>query len=150
MNGQPMPEAIKDLLVQDPQVSDAGKKDHFVRDFDIKPNIILYHTHVESKQQKQKQKASVKNYEPKFHGKGRHGWIEQTIKKGLKQIHISNILYWEKGSSVFKVNIFCRRAIDVSKNFCWSLWPFLFNRCIFMVVLFLFLLHLFLGLAEFL
>ncbi|XP_061363603.1 organ-specific protein S2-like [Gastrolobium bilobum] len=62
MNDQPMPEAIRDLLVQDPKVSDAGK-DHFIRDFDIKPNIILYHTHVVSKKQKQKQKAFVKNYQ---------------------------------------------------------------------------------------
>ncbi|XP_027356410.1 organ-specific protein S2-like [Abrus precatorius] len=72
MNGQPMPEAIKDLLVQDPQVSDA-RKDHFVRDFDIRPNIILYHKHVVSKRQKQKQKAIVKKLEPDFQGTERHG-----------------------------------------------------------------------------
>ncbi|KAK7312353.1 hypothetical protein VNO77_36144 [Canavalia gladiata] len=72
MNGQPMPEAMKDLLVQDPQVSDT-RKDHFVRDFDIRPNIILYHTHVVSKREKQKQQAIVKKLEPEFQGKGRHG-----------------------------------------------------------------------------
>ncbi|KAK7257933.1 hypothetical protein RIF29_32266 [Crotalaria pallida] len=67
IKGQPMPEAIKDLLVKDPQVSDAGE-DHFSRDFDIRPNVILYHTHVVSK--KQKQKPSVKNF-----------MFEQTIKR---------------------------------------------------------------------
>ncbi|XP_061337654.1 uncharacterized protein LOC133284610 [Gastrolobium bilobum] len=74
MNGQPMPEAIKDLI-QVPQVSDAGK-DHFIRDFDIKPNIILYHTHVESKQQKQK--AFDQKFEP---ASGNH-------QKGLKMLEI--------------------------------------------------------------
>lgn len=45
MNGQPMPEVVKDLI-EDPQVSDAGK-DHFIRDFDIKPNnVTIFHTHV--------------------------------------------------------------------------------------------------------
>ncbi|KAG4967078.1 hypothetical protein JHK87_032729 [Glycine soja] len=75
MNGQPMPEAIKDLLVQDPQVSDAVK-DHFIRDFDIKPNIILYHTHVVPNKQKQKQniqQAMAKKLESKFQGTERHG-----------------------------------------------------------------------------
>ncbi|RDX89739.1 hypothetical protein CR513_28500 [Mucuna pruriens] len=72
MNGQPMPEAIKDLLVQDPQVSDAVK-DHFIRDFDIRPNVILYHTHVVSNKQKQKLQTMVKKIEPDFQGTGRHG-----------------------------------------------------------------------------
>ena len=49
-----MPEAIKDLLAQDPQVPDAAGKGHFTRDFDIKPNVILYHTHFEGKKQKKK------------------------------------------------------------------------------------------------
>ncbi|XP_057439793.1 organ-specific protein P4-like [Lotus japonicus] len=45
MNDQPMPEVVKDLI-EDPQVSDAGK-DHFIRDFDIKPNnATIFHTHV--------------------------------------------------------------------------------------------------------
>ncbi|KAG5124009.1 hypothetical protein AAZX31_11G117100 [Glycine max] len=73
MNGQPMPEAIKDLLVQDPQVSDA-MKDHFIRDFDIKPNVILYHTHVVPHKHKQKiQQAMAKKLEPEFQGTERHG-----------------------------------------------------------------------------
>lgn len=73
MNGQPMPEAIKNL-VQDQQVSDSGK-DHFTRDFDIRPSLILYHTHVESKKQKHKHKQQVfvKNSEAEFYTTERHG-----------------------------------------------------------------------------
>ncbi|MED6193295.1 hypothetical protein PIB30_018043 [Stylosanthes scabra] len=65
-NGQSMPEAIKELLVVDEDPSDSSKtnnnKDnYFIRDFDIKPNVILYHTHSVSKNQKQKQKHKHKN-----------------------------------------------------------------------------------------
>jgi hypothetical protein len=49
MKGVVMPEAIKELI-QDPQVTYAGK-DRFMRDFDVKPNAILYHTHVMSMEQ---------------------------------------------------------------------------------------------------
>ncbi|KAK7351842.1 hypothetical protein VNO77_11576 [Canavalia gladiata] len=56
MKEQPMPQAIKDL-VEDPQASDSGK-DRFIRDFDVKPNVILYHTHVVP--MKQKHKSFVK------------------------------------------------------------------------------------------
>ncbi|CAJ1973092.1 unnamed protein product [Sphenostylis stenocarpa] len=59
MKEQPMPEAIKDL-VGDSQVSEAGK-DRFIRGFNVKPNVILYHTHVVSMKQKQKQKQKLKN-----------------------------------------------------------------------------------------
>ncbi|QCE16808.1 uncharacterized protein LOC114196295 [Vigna unguiculata] len=52
MKEQPMPEAIKDLI-EDSQVSETGK-DRFIRDFDVKPNVILYHTHVVSMKQTQK------------------------------------------------------------------------------------------------
>ncbi|AET00794.1 putative organ specific protein [Medicago truncatula] len=46
MNEQPMPEAIKNLI-QVPKALDEGKEDHsFTTDFDVNPNIILYHTHV--------------------------------------------------------------------------------------------------------
>lgn len=44
MKEEAMPEAIKDLI-EDSQVSGTGK-DRFIRDFDVKPNVILYHTHV--------------------------------------------------------------------------------------------------------
>jgi len=49
MKGEAMPEAIKGLI-QDPQEIYAGK-DRFVRDFDVKPNVILDHTHVMSRKQ---------------------------------------------------------------------------------------------------
>jgi hypothetical protein len=62
MNDQPMPEAIKEL-VQNQEVSD-----DFIRDFDVKPNVILYHTHAESKKQKKKQHVFVKNSEQELHG----------------------------------------------------------------------------------
>ncbi|AES89076.1 DUF2775 family protein [Medicago truncatula] len=60
MNDQPMPEAIKEL-VQNQEVSD-----DFIRDFDVKPNVILYHTHVESK--KKKEHVFVKNSQQELHG----------------------------------------------------------------------------------
>ena len=45
MNEQPMPEAIKNLI-QVPKALDEGKDHSFTTDFDVNPNIILYHTHV--------------------------------------------------------------------------------------------------------
>ncbi|RVX12319.1 hypothetical protein CK203_010690 [Vitis vinifera] len=54
MKGQPMPEAIKGFIHQDPASfsSKARKMDHFVRDFDARPNSIIYHGHVERKGEK--------------------------------------------------------------------------------------------------
>jgi hypothetical protein len=49
MKGVAMPEAIKELI-QDTQATYVGK-DRFMRDFDVKPNAILYHTHVMSMEQ---------------------------------------------------------------------------------------------------
>jgi hypothetical protein len=49
MKGVAMPEAIKELI-QDTQVTYAGK-DCFMREFDVKPNAILYHTYVMSMEQ---------------------------------------------------------------------------------------------------
>ncbi|KAM1760220.1 hypothetical protein ACFX12_003117 [Malus domestica] len=45
MNDQPMPEAIKDLFVhQDHEHQVPSKeKSHFVGDFDMRPNAIIYH-----------------------------------------------------------------------------------------------------------
>ena len=43
-------------IAQVQQVSD-GRTDHFIKDFNIKPNVILYHTHVNVVSKKQKQKA---------------------------------------------------------------------------------------------
>ncbi|ESW08171.1 hypothetical protein PHAVU_009G024600 [Phaseolus vulgaris] len=55
MKEQAMPEAIKDLIEDSEEVSEAGKG-RFVRDFDVKPNVILYHTHVVPMKQRQKNK----------------------------------------------------------------------------------------------
>ncbi|XP_028767943.1 organ-specific protein P4-like [Neltuma alba] len=62
MQNQPVPEAIKDLVVKDSPSSELSeaennKKDRFVRDFDIKPNVIIYHSH----DVPEKTKPSVKN-----------------------------------------------------------------------------------------
>jgi hypothetical protein len=63
MKDQPIPEAIKDLIHQDPPyLSDATKKDHFVKDFDVKPNAIIYHPHVAPKEEKPHVKDSEPNH----------------------------------------------------------------------------------------
>lgn len=65
MKDQPIPEAIKGLLHRDnlPYVSDAEKKkDHFLKDFDVTPNAIIYHAHVEDKEEK---KPYVEDFEQK-------------------------------------------------------------------------------------
>jgi hypothetical protein len=50
MKDQPIPEAIKDLLHQDPpSLSDASEKNHFVKDFDTRHSAIIYHANVEPK-----------------------------------------------------------------------------------------------------
>ncbi|XP_058780846.1 organ-specific protein S2-like [Vicia villosa] len=49
MKDEAMPEAIKGLI-HDHQAT-YEEKDRFVRDFDVKPNLILYHTHVTSMKQ---------------------------------------------------------------------------------------------------
>lgn len=43
MKDQPIPEVIRDLMIL------PGSRDShlFVEDFDIRPNIIIYHTHVD-------------------------------------------------------------------------------------------------------
>lgn len=56
MKEQPMPKAIKDLLHQD---SEARKTDHFAQDFDVNPNVIIYHSHSEPKQDRQEEKSLV-------------------------------------------------------------------------------------------
>ncbi|KAI4342376.1 hypothetical protein MLD38_027015 [Melastoma candidum] len=45
MKDQPMPDAIKGLLVKDATETAAG----FVGDFDFNPNVIIYHGHREDK-----------------------------------------------------------------------------------------------------
>ncbi|KAF3435603.1 hypothetical protein FNV43_RR22694 [Rhamnella rubrinervis] len=56
MKDQPMPEAIRDLFhVQDePSLSSAGsaKTDRFARNFDVRPNVIIYHAHLKPEEGK--------------------------------------------------------------------------------------------------
>lgn len=52
MKDQPMPEAIKGLLHEDPAASNSEKKmKHFVKDFNSKHSLIIYHTNPEYKQE---------------------------------------------------------------------------------------------------
>ena len=57
MNNQPMPEAITELLQQDmTSESDETKfsmaTNHYVRNFDVRPNVIIYHRDADSKRVK--------------------------------------------------------------------------------------------------
>ncbi|KAL2231610.1 UNVERIFIED_CONTAM: hypothetical protein Sindi_1755400 [Sesamum indicum] len=49
MNGDEMPKAITDLLHHDHQSSSATdlntERDRFIRNFDTKANVIIYHSH---------------------------------------------------------------------------------------------------------
>ncbi|KAF5448801.1 hypothetical protein F2P56_029300 [Juglans regia] len=63
MKDQPIPEAIKTLFHRDsPHLSESIKKDHFLRDFDVTPNAIIYHARVEGKEEK---KPCVQDLETK-------------------------------------------------------------------------------------
>lgn len=57
MKGEPMPKAITDFLHHDSEsrsteskertkFTDNVKADHFVKNFDANPTLIIYHTHV--------------------------------------------------------------------------------------------------------
>ncbi|XP_041015853.1 organ-specific protein P4 [Juglans microcarpa x Juglans regia] len=66
MKDQPIPEAIKGLLHRDlPYASDARENVHFLKDFDVTPNAIIYHAHVEDKEEKKP--AFVEDFEQKSH-----------------------------------------------------------------------------------
>ncbi|XP_059434669.1 organ-specific protein P4 [Corylus avellana] len=53
MKDQPIPEAIKGLFHGDPLYqADARQKDRFVKDFDVTPNAIIYHSHMKPKEEK--------------------------------------------------------------------------------------------------
>ncbi|KAL3843470.1 hypothetical protein ACJIZ3_000873 [Penstemon smallii] len=53
MNGEPMPKAIKDLFNLNSASDFTTGMNHFARDFDTKPNVIIYHTnHVHSEKLK--------------------------------------------------------------------------------------------------
>lgn len=47
MKEQPMPDAIRNLFHQEevPSLPGSSKTDRFARDFDIRPNVIIYHAH---------------------------------------------------------------------------------------------------------
>ncbi|GFP95403.1 hypothetical protein PHJA_001684600 [Phtheirospermum japonicum] len=46
MNGEALPKAIRDLFHDQTFASDSNMKmDRFVRNFDTKPNLIIYHSH---------------------------------------------------------------------------------------------------------
>ncbi|XVF45763.1 hypothetical protein PTKIN_Ptkin02bG0232300 [Pterospermum kingtungense] len=51
MKDQPMPEAIKGLLHEDPASDSEKKMKHFVKDFDSRHTHIIYHTNPEYKQE---------------------------------------------------------------------------------------------------
>lgn len=59
MNDQPMPEAIQNLIQTQHEPDAAAGNAHFIRDFDVHPNIILYHTHVDHMKQKQNFESAV-------------------------------------------------------------------------------------------
>ena len=82
MKGQPIPEVIKGLLVLDLSSESDTRKNLFVRDFNIKPNLILYH----SQHAHKKQKTDVKNNEAdqKTEFQEHEALTDQTIKEGLK------------------------------------------------------------------
>ncbi|PON76852.1 Organ specific protein [Parasponia andersonii] len=47
MKNQPMPDAIKDLFHEEGLPSlppGSAKRDRFVKDFDVRPNVIIYHS----------------------------------------------------------------------------------------------------------
>ncbi|KAL8195329.1 hypothetical protein R6Q57_025732 [Mikania cordata] len=48
MKNEPMPKALQDVLIRDSVASTdkVNKKDRFTRNFDTKPNLIIYHSHV--------------------------------------------------------------------------------------------------------
>ncbi|KAL8264560.1 hypothetical protein R6Q59_022690 [Mikania micrantha] len=48
MKDEPMPKALQDVLIRDSvAITDiVNKKDLFTRNFDTKPNLIIYHSHV--------------------------------------------------------------------------------------------------------
>uniref|UniRef100_A0A6N2KV85 Uncharacterized protein n=1 Tax=Salix viminalis TaxID=40686 RepID=A0A6N2KV85_SALVM len=52
MKDEPMPEAIKELFVEDP--AGAGEMNHFVKDFDTRHSAIIYHSHAEKDRLKER------------------------------------------------------------------------------------------------
>ncbi|CAJ2633735.1 unnamed protein product [Trifolium pratense] len=70
MNEQPMPEAIKNLIQVPKALSSNEEKDNsFNRDFDVHPNVILYHTHVHE-EKKPFDESAVRKMESLLPNKG--------------------------------------------------------------------------------
>ncbi|KAH6830628.1 hypothetical protein C2S53_010184 [Perilla frutescens var. hirtella] len=53
MDEETMPKAIKDLVNTNPTSNSNMKTDRFVRNFDVKPNVIIYHSHDHTHTEKQ-------------------------------------------------------------------------------------------------
>ena len=56
-----MPEAIKDLFVQD--AAGAGKLNHFVKDFDTRHSAIIYHSHDGKDELKETNPTNARDHE---------------------------------------------------------------------------------------
>ncbi|KAK6120918.1 hypothetical protein DH2020_023825 [Rehmannia glutinosa] len=59
MNGENMPKAITDLFHQNFDSDSNTKMDRFIRDFDTKPNAIIYHSNHVHSDEKPKLSASM-------------------------------------------------------------------------------------------
>lgn len=54
MKEEPIPEAISKLFLSDDSISGRSKSDRFVTDFDIRHSVIIYHNHLDHKDQQKK------------------------------------------------------------------------------------------------
>ncbi|KAF9684350.1 hypothetical protein SADUNF_Sadunf04G0109200 [Salix dunnii] len=61
MKDEPMPEAIKDLFVEDP--AGAGKMNRFVKDFDTRQSAIIYHSHDEKDRLKERKSTNARDHD---------------------------------------------------------------------------------------
>ncbi|KAJ6739048.1 PROTEIN putative-RELATED [Salix koriyanagi] len=61
MKDEPMPEAIKELFVEDP--AGAGKLNHFVKDFDTRHSAIIYHSHAEKDRLKERKSTNARDHD---------------------------------------------------------------------------------------
>ena len=77
MKDQPIPDSIRDLFHdQDlPSLPGSTKQDRFVRDFDVRPNLIIYHSG-HSQPERENKKPSLHEFETK-----RHQELQEVIKQ---------------------------------------------------------------------
>ncbi|KAJ6402798.1 hypothetical protein OIU84_014828 [Salix udensis] len=61
MKDEPMPEAIKELFVEDS--AGAGKMNHFVKDFDTRHSAIIYHSHAEKDRLKERKSTNARDHD---------------------------------------------------------------------------------------